>query len=128
MDTDVNLLIAAAIAAAGFITIGLIIGLLRGYFVNDRLRVEVREELGAAYSPGSGVQQSMVYQGVGMLLVQAMADPDKVDTLLEACLVVGDALAADGVTAEELAAWGAREAAATLIGPDEELPAVSDPQ
>jgi zinc protease len=71
--------------------------------VNDRLRIEVREKLGAAYSPGSAAQQSEVYPGVGMLLIQAMADPDKVETLVEACLGVAQALAEGGVTEEETA-------------------------
>jgi len=70
--------------------------------VNDRLRLEVRERLGAAYSPGAAVDLSTVYPGVGLLVIQAMADPDKVDTLVEACLDVAGALARDGVTADEL--------------------------
>ncbi len=41
MEPDVNLLIAAGIAAAGCVAIGLIIGLLRGHFVTDRLRAEL---------------------------------------------------------------------------------------
>ena len=70
--------------------------------VNDRLRIEVREKLGAAYSPGSGVQASRTYPGVGMLMIRAMSDPDKVDTLVEACLEVVQSLATEGVTAEEI--------------------------
>lgn len=70
--------------------------------VNDRLRLEVRERLGAAYSPGAGVEQSRVFPGVGMLMIQAMSDPDKVETLVEACLGVADSLSTDGVTPEEL--------------------------
>jgi zinc protease len=70
--------------------------------VNDRLRIDVRERLGAAYSPGAGVDPSAVYPGVGILFMQAMSDPDKVDQLVEACLAVADSLAADGVTDEEL--------------------------
>ena len=57
MEPDVNLLIAAGIAAAGCIAIGLIIGLLRGHFVADRLRGELtavndqlKGELGEANS------------------------------------------------------------------------------
>jgi DNA recombination protein RmuC len=41
MEPDVNLLIAAGIGAAGCIAIGLIIGILRGHFVTDRLRGEL---------------------------------------------------------------------------------------
>lgn len=70
--------------------------------VNDRLRLEVREKLGAAYSPGAGLQASRTYPGVGMLMVQAMSDPDKVETLVEACLTVIDSLAKDGITDEEI--------------------------
>jgi zinc protease len=71
--------------------------------VNDRLRIEVRERLGAAYSPGAGVDVSSVHPGVGMLMIQAMSDPETVDTLVEACLGVADSLAGEGVTDEELA-------------------------
>jgi len=70
--------------------------------VNDRLRVEVRERLGAAYSPRSSVSANTVHPGVGSLMMQAMADPAKVDALIEACLATGDALAKEGVTAGEL--------------------------
>jgi zinc protease len=73
-----------------------------GTVVNDRLRIEVREKLGAAYSPGSGTQQSEVYPGVGLLLIQAMSDPDKVETLVEACLGVAQSLSEYGVTDEEV--------------------------
>ena len=48
--------------------------------INDRLRVEVRERLGAAYSPGAALNLSRTYPGVGMVIIQAMSDPDKVDT------------------------------------------------
>jgi len=57
MDTDLNLLIAAGIAAAGCVAIGLFIGLLRGYIVSDRLRAQLtavndqlKTELGDAHS------------------------------------------------------------------------------
>ena len=76
-------------------------GQVLGTVVNDRLRLEVREKLGAAYSPGAGVQMSQVHEGMGMLMIQAMSDPDKVDTLVEACLDVADDLAQNGVTDEE---------------------------
>ncbi len=78
-------------------------GGLLGNVVNDRLRVEVREKLGAAYSPGAGTQQSMVYPGSGLLLIQAMSDPDKVAALVEACLGVARSLSEAGVTDEEVA-------------------------
>lgn len=69
--------------------------------VSDRLRLEVRERLGASYSPFSFADTSEVYPGVGMLMIRAMADPEEVDTLVEACLDVADDLAQNGVTEEE---------------------------
>ena len=74
-----------------------------GEVVNDRLRIEVREKLGASYSPNAGVQASRTYPGFGMLTLQAMTEPDKAATLKQACLAVTDALAEKGVTAEEVA-------------------------
>ena len=63
METDINLLIAAGIAAAGCVAVGLIIGLLRGHFVTDRLRGELtavndglKAELGEARSHIRGLE------------------------------------------------------------------------
>jgi DNA recombination protein RmuC len=63
MELDTNLLIAAGIAAAGCLAIGLIIGLLRGHFVTDRLRAELTDvndelkaELGEARSHIRGLE------------------------------------------------------------------------
>lgn len=70
--------------------------------VNDRLRLEVREKLGASYSPGSGARMSSVHAGDGMIMIQAMSDPDKVTTLVDACVNVADALATKGTTQEEV--------------------------
>ena len=70
--------------------------------VSDRLRVEVREKLGAAYSPQAASQANDTFPGIGFTLVQAFGAPGTEDTLLEACLAVTDSLAKDGVTADEL--------------------------
>jgi zinc protease len=75
---------------------------LLGVVVDDRLRVEVRERLGASYSPGAGAESSTAYPGVGHLMIQAMAAPDDVPRLVEACLGVAGTLAEKGVGAEEL--------------------------
>ena len=63
MELDLNLLIAAGIAAAACLTIGLIIGLLRGHVVADRLRAELttvndklKNELGEARSHIRGLE------------------------------------------------------------------------
>ncbi|MHC4379606.1 MAG: M16 family metallopeptidase [Planctomycetota bacterium] len=73
-----------------------------GMIVNDRLRLEVRERLGAAYSPGAQAEASQVFPGVGGLLIQANGDPGKVQELVEACRQVAQALASEGVTEEEV--------------------------
>ncbi len=74
-----------------------------GRIVDDRLRVEVRERLGAAYSPSAAADLSRVFPGFGVLLVQASTDPKKVEDLISACRQVAADLAVGGVTAEEVA-------------------------
>jgi zinc protease len=68
----------------------------------DRLRVDIREKLGASYSPNAGADLSVTYPGFGRILVQAAADPAKAGELTEACLAVVDKLAKEGVTDEEV--------------------------
>jgi zinc protease len=70
--------------------------------LNDRLRVQVRETLGASYSPSARSEASTVYPGNGLLLVRAMAEPAKVQALVEACVKAADDLATGGVAQEEL--------------------------
>ena len=73
-----------------------------GRVLDDRLRLEVREKLGAAYSPSADAATSRVHEGDGALRIQATADPEKVKTLLDACLSVADLLAKNGTTQEEV--------------------------
>lgn len=73
-----------------------------GLVLNDRLRIDVREKLGAAYSPGAGSMANDVIEGDGMLMINAMADPDKVEALVDACKAAAQKLATDGVTDEEV--------------------------
>ena len=74
-----------------------------GDVVDDRLRLEVRERLGAAYAPGANSSADDVFENMGMLVIQASADPEKVQTLVDACLDVARDLAENGVTEEEVA-------------------------
>ncbi len=69
--------------------------------VNDRLRVEIREKLGAAYSPSAVSDSSRTFPGVGSMGMQSMADPEKAQELKQAFLAVAEALSKDGVTEEE---------------------------
>ena len=73
-----------------------------GTVVDDRLRLVVREELGAAYSPGAGAESSQIFHGLGGVLIQAAGDPTKVEELVAACKSVAADLAENGVTQEEV--------------------------
>ena len=73
-----------------------------GTVVDDRLRLEVRERLGAAYSPGAGAISSQVFQGLGGLLIQANGDPEKQQELIDACRNVAADLMENGVSQEEV--------------------------
>lgn len=73
-----------------------------GTVVDDRLRLEVRERLGAAYSPGAAAVSSQVYKGLGGLLIQANGDPAKQQELIDACRNVAADLMENGVTADEV--------------------------
>jgi zinc protease len=70
--------------------------------VQDRLRILVREELGAAYSPGATSNTSTVFPGIGSLSISAEVDPEKVETFVEASLRVAKTLSEEGVGAEEV--------------------------
>jgi zinc protease len=70
--------------------------------LSDRLRVSVREELGAAYAPGTTLQMNPVYPGVGSLTLEGMAEPAQAEALVEAFLTAAEKLAQEGVGAEEL--------------------------
>ncbi len=73
-----------------------------GRVVDDRLRVEVRERLGAAYSPFAVSQASRVFEGVGALMLQAAGHPSQVEELIAACKAVAADLAEKGVGEEEV--------------------------
>jgi len=73
-----------------------------GRIVDDRLRLKVREELGAAYSPFAGAEASRTFPRLGAVMIQAASDPTKVDALVEACAGIASDLAENGVTPEEV--------------------------
>ncbi|MBI3820649.1 MAG: insulinase family protein [Planctomycetes bacterium] len=70
--------------------------------LSDRLRVEVREKLGATYAPQAHAQMSRVYPGDGFIAIDAESAPDKVDETVEACIAAADGLAKNGATDDEL--------------------------
>lgn len=69
---------------------------------DDRLRVEIREKLGAAYSPAVYNQSSRVAPGYGVLRAILTVDPRQMQLVAEKVREVGSSLAVSGITEEEL--------------------------
>ncbi len=69
---------------------------------DDRLRVEIREKLGAAYSPVVYNQSSRVAPGFGVMKAILTVDPQQVEMVKEKVEEVGSNLALSGITEEEL--------------------------
>ena len=70
---------------------------------NDRLRVEIREKLGAVYSPQVWNHSSRSQPGYGVLRAMLTVDPDKSEDVVAKVREVGLTLSMEGVREEELA-------------------------
>ena len=70
--------------------------------VGDRLRVEIREKKGGAYSPNGGVWGSTEWRGLGWVSLDVQVDPTKVDEMVKACTAAMEALGTKGATQAEL--------------------------
>jgi zinc protease len=70
--------------------------------VQDRLRVKVREELSAAYSPGASASPNESFPGVGILSISASVPPGEAETFVDASFALARELAEKGVSAEEV--------------------------
>ncbi len=68
----------------------------------DRLRKEVREKLGASYSPEVFNDSSRVFPGYGLIQAMIVVDPAHIDQIRDVVLHIGDELLKDGCTADEL--------------------------
>jgi len=68
----------------------------------DRLREEIREKLGASYSPNAGASGSDALDDFGYLLGQSIGKPEDLDLLLETMRGLADNLATQGATEDEL--------------------------
>ena len=68
----------------------------------DRLRVEVREKLGDAYSPYALNDSSLTYENYGKFYGVSTVTPEKVGEVSEIILGIGDNLAQKGITEDEL--------------------------
>ena len=68
----------------------------------DRLREEIREKLGASYSPASMAGGSRGLDDFGFLLTLSTGKPDDMEKLTEATLRMASELASKGATEDEL--------------------------
>ncbi len=73
-----------------------------GAVLEDRLRLELREKLGATYSPAVYHNGSRVDPGFGTLKSVLLVDPQQAEELGDKVVAAGSRMAQDGVTAEEL--------------------------
>lgn len=70
--------------------------------LGDRLREEIREKLGASYSPNAGAGGSDALENMGYLLSQSIGKPEDLELLLNTMRDLADNLATQGATEDEL--------------------------
>ena len=70
--------------------------------LNDRMRMEIREKLGAAYSPVVYNRSSRVDPGYGVMQAYMVVDPALAGEIVEKMIEVGRDLAEQGVSEKEL--------------------------
>lgn len=70
--------------------------------LDDRMRIQIREELGEAYSPYARNVSSDTFSGYGFLFAMIEAAPDKVAKITELVADIGQQIATGGVTQDEL--------------------------
>ncbi len=70
--------------------------------VSDRLRVQIREKLGAAYSTFAFNQPSRAYPGYGVFQARVYVDPEKSGIIVKRVKEIVSSIAEDGVTQDEL--------------------------
>lgn len=70
--------------------------------LGDRMRKEIREELGATYSPSTGSSPSEVFPEFGNLVGFSIAKPEDLVKINDITVELGAALAKDGADEDEL--------------------------
>ncbi|MEY4244924.1 MAG: hypothetical protein RLZZ245_2509 [Verrucomicrobiota bacterium] len=70
--------------------------------LGDRLREEIREKLGASYSPNAGADGSDALDGVGYIIGQSIGKPEDLELLLKTLRDLADNFAREGATEDEL--------------------------
>ncbi|MFM2197371.1 MAG: hypothetical protein RLZZ505_803 [Verrucomicrobiota bacterium] len=68
----------------------------------DRLREEIREKLGASYSPNAGAGGSDALEGFGYLIGQSIGKPDDIPLLLTTMETIATEFSKKGATQDEL--------------------------
>jgi zinc protease len=68
----------------------------------DRLREEIREKLGASYSPNAGAAGSDALEDVGYLMGQSIGKPEDVELLLTTMRDLAETFSREGATEDEL--------------------------
>ncbi len=69
---------------------------------SDRLRQQVRENMGAAYSPFAFNRSFRAYSGYGLFQVMVYAEPEKIDAIISEIRGIAEKLASDGIEIDEL--------------------------
>lgn len=75
---------------------------LIGEILSDRLRKEIREELGASYSPNAGAGGSEGLEGFGYLLAECSGKAEDASKLADLATELAATLAAEGTSDDEL--------------------------
>ena len=70
--------------------------------LSERLRVYIREEMGAAYSPFAYHQAFRAYPGYGMLKAQIVTKPEEAITVADAVKEIAQQIYAQPISADEL--------------------------
>jgi len=70
--------------------------------LENRLRLQVRQKIGASYQPSATVHASGVFSGYGYFEVGCSVEPSRAREILGLIVQIGDDLAQYGVTKEEL--------------------------
>ncbi len=69
---------------------------------NDRMRIRIREEMGASYSSYAYNDPSRAYENYGTLNTVVQVDPDDTDEIIAELRQIADELATLGITDDEL--------------------------
>jgi zinc protease len=70
--------------------------------LSDRMREEIREKLGASYSPNAGVDGSEAQEHFAYISAMSVGKPEDIEKLATVIRTVGETLGKDGITQDEL--------------------------